>query len=314
MSIDRAGLSAQLAHTLSETALAGLASPRRGKVRDVYRLDAERLLLVATDRVSAFDRVLTTIPFKGEILTGLSHAWFERTRDIARNHLLERPDPAALVVRSLSPVPVEVVVRGFLAGSIARDYAAGKRELYGLRLPDGIAPGERLDPPLVTPTTKEEVGTHDRPVSETEVVARGLVPAGTWAEIREKALALFEAGQAWARAHGLELVDTKYEFGLDRAGSVWLIDEVHTPDSSRYWRQTPQGPQALDKEFLRQWLLSRGWKGDGPPPEIPDSTRVDLAQRYAELFETLEGRPPPLAVGASRDRLEQNLRRAGLIA
>jgi len=227
--------------------------------------------------------------------------------------VLDRPDPAALVVRELQPVAVEVVVRGFITGSLWRDYAAGARTPYGVQLPDGLTQDQPFETPIITPTTKEAVGTHDQPISEAEILARGLVTSRVWSEIREKALGLFAAGQSWARQQGLELVDTKYEFGLDAQGGVWVMDEIHTPDSSRYWKRTPEGHKALDKEFLRQWLLAQGWKGDGPAPQIPAATLVDLAQRYVELYELLEGRPPELHGGPSVARLEKNLRSAGLI-
>lgn len=312
--IDRAMLHAQIPHALAQARLPGLGAARHGKVRDIYRLPSRgALLFVTTDRISAFDRVLGTVPFKGELLTGLTHAWFERTAHVCRHHVLDRPDPAALVVRELSPVPVEVVVRGFLTGSLARDYAAGQRAGYGLALPDGLVQDQPFDAPLLTPTTKEALGTHDQPISEAELLSRGLVAPKIWAEIREKALGLFAAGQQWARSRGLELVDTKYEFGLDAQGGLWVMDEIHTPDSSRYWRRTPDGVKALDKEFLRQWLISRGWQGDGPPPVVPDDTWVGLAERYVELFEALEGREPELHPGPCGARLETNLRGAGLL-
>jgi phosphoribosylaminoimidazole-succinocarboxamide synthase len=313
--MDRSVLRGQIPHALDRTDIAGLGPVRRGKVRDIYELAAkDALLFVTTDRISAFDRILGTVPFKGELLTGLAAAWFERTKDVCRNHVLDRPDPASLVVKALRPVPVEVVVRGFLTGSLWRDYEAGKHGVYGIELAPGLARDSAFEAPLITPTTKEEVGTHDMPISEAEILSRGLVDARTWGEIVEKAKALFTAGQGWARSRGLELVDTKYEFGLDAEGGVWLMDEIHTPDSSRYWRRTDEGMRALDKEFLRQWLLARGWKGDGPPPEIPDDTWCDLAERYVELYELLEGREPELHPGPSAARVEANLRKAGLVA
>lgn len=311
----RATVEAQLPHALAQTRWSGLGDVRRGKVRDIYGLPSRgALLFVTTDRISAFDRVLGTVPFKGELLTGLAHAWFERTAHVCRHHVLDRPDPAALVVRELAPVPVEVVVRGYLSGSLWRDYEAGKPDVYALELPPGLARDQAFDTPRITPTTKEAVGTHDQPISEAQLLARGLVDARTWAEIREKALGLFAAGQAWAASRGLVLVDTKYEFGLDASGGVWVMDEIHTPDSSRYWRRTPEGTRSLDKEFLRQWLIAHGWSGEGPAPALPDATRVDLAMRYVELFQTLEGRSPELAVGSSEARLVSNLASAGLLS
>lgn len=305
----------QVAHALEGTDYSDRLPLRRGKVRDVYELPGRgALLFVTSDRISAFDRLLGTVPFKGELLTGLAASWFERTKDVCRNHVLDRPDPQALVVRALTPVPVEVVVRGYLTGSLWRDYAAGQHGVYGVALAPGLAQDALFETPIITPTTKEAVGRHDEPISREALLARGLVTAKVWSEIEEKAIALFRAGQAWAATRGLVLVDTKYEFGLDASGGLWLMDEIHTPDSSRYWRDTPDGRRALDKEFLRQWLIARGWKGEGPPPEIPAQTRVDLALRYVELVELLEGRPPQLHPGPAGARLETNLRAAGLLS
>jgi phosphoribosylaminoimidazole-succinocarboxamide synthase len=312
--MDRSLLHSQIPHTLASSDLKGLPLARRGKVRDVYSLpQRDALLFVTSDRISAFDRILGTVPFKGELLTGLAAKWFERTRDVCRNHVIDQPDPAALVVKALTPISVEVVVRGFLTGSLWRDYETGKHGVYGIELPPGLAKDSVFEEPIITPTTKEEVGTHDRPISEQEILAEGLVQPRIWSEITERAKALFRAGQSWARSRGLELVDTKYEFGLDSSGGLWLMDEIHTPDSSRYWQRTPEGLRALDKEFLRQWLLSRGWKGDGPPPEIPNDTWVDLAMRYVELYTLLEGAEPQLHAGPSTARLEANLRHAGIL-
>jgi phosphoribosylaminoimidazole-succinocarboxamide synthase len=311
--MDRQLLRAQIPHVLKESALPALGEPRRGKVRDVYSLPArDALLFVTSDRISAFDRVLGTVPFKGELLTGLAAAWFARTAHVCRHHVLDRPDPAALVVRALRGVPVEVVVRGFLTGSLWRDYVAG-RDPYGLALPPGLNEGAAFPTPVITPTTKEAIGTHDEPLSEREVVARGLVSAARWTEITEKAQGLFAAGQQWARSRGLELVDTKYEFGVDAQDGLWVMDEIHTPDSSRFWQRTADGVRALDKEFLRQWLIARGWQGDGPAPEIPDETWVDLAARYVELYALLEGAEPALVPGPSAQRLAKNLRKSGIL-
>jgi phosphoribosylaminoimidazole-succinocarboxamide synthase len=313
--MDRALLKAQIPHALATSDLHGVGPVRRGKVRDIYTLGGRgALLFITTDRISAFDRILGTVPFKGELLTDIAANWFDRTRDVCRNHILDRPDPAALVVKALNPIAVEVVVRGYLTGSLWRDYEGGRHTAYGIDLAKGLAKDSAFEQPIITPTTKEEVGTHDRPISAKELIATGRVDARTWNELSEKALALFAAGQSWARQRGLALVDTKYEFGVDGHGGLWLMDEIHTPDSSRYWRETPEGPRALDKEFLRQWLIARGWSGDGPPPAIPDDTWVDLAMRYVELFTLLEGREPALHGGPSQARLEGNLQRAGLTA
>jgi phosphoribosylaminoimidazole-succinocarboxamide synthase len=314
----------QLQHTLTATSLPGLGEPRRGKVRDVYR-EGDRLLLVTTDRLSAFDQVLTTIPFKGQLLNQLAAFWFEKTRDLAENHLIEVPDPNVLVGRRCEPLPVEVVVRGHLTGSLWRDYDAGRaNSAYGLSLPVGLAKDAAFESPLVTPSTKAEGGAHDAPLSEGALLAQGLMAPEIWREVRRIALALFERGRSWAEGRGLILVDTKYEFGLDRARGdrVVLIDEIHTPDSSRYWiadgwraRQAKGEPQQmLDKENIRQWLLrERGFSGQGAPPAIPDEVRIDLALTYAEAYQRITGETPQLEVGPVEPRITEALRRRGFL-
>jgi phosphoribosylaminoimidazole-succinocarboxamide synthase len=312
--MDRSLLHAQIPHALTSIDLPALGPTRRGKVRDIFALPSrDALLFVTSDRISAFDRILGTVPFKGELLTGMAVAWFERTRDVCRNHIIDRPDPAALVVKALRPVSIEVVIRGFITGSLWRDYESGKHSVYGIDLPQGLKKDSAFETPIITPTTKEEVGLHDRPISEEEILVSGRVDARTWAQITERAQALFAAGQAWARSRGLELVDTKYEFGLDASGGVWLMDEIHTPDSSRYWQRTADGHRALDKEFLRQWLIVQGWSGEGAPPAIPNEIWVDLAQRYIELYALLEGQEPTLHPGPSKLRVEDSLKKAGLL-
>lgn len=273
----------------------------RGKVRDVVE-GPGRLLLVASDRISAYDRILSTIPFKGEVLTRVSAWWFARTSDIVPNHMIPPSelggrDPLsetgrACLVRKADMVPVEVVVRGFLTGSAWRDYQAGRR-VSGIDLPSGLARDSEFPEPLLTPSTKEASG-HDRPVSGEELVRSGLVDADLWDQIARAARALYLRGRRIAREHGLILVDTKYEFGtLD--GRLILADEIHTPDSSRYWRlpggdSAPDGARReLDKESFRRWLADRGFTGDGPAPEIPDGIRIETAARYVEAYEAITG-------------------------
>ena len=229
-------LSEQLGHTLADTRLDELGERYRGKVRDVYRQrDRDRLFLVATDRLSAFDRVLTTIPFKGEVLNRIARFWFEKTEHVIPNHVLDTPDPNVTVARATTPYPVEVVVRGYLTGSLWRDVEKGAHTAYGLDIPPGMRKDAAFPEPILTPSTKAPVGEHDEPLSEAEVVRRGIVPAREWARIREAALGLFRVGQEWCRTRGLLLVDTKYEFGAV-GNTLYLIDEMHTPDSSRFWR------------------------------------------------------------------------------
>ncbi len=297
--MSRPELAAQLSQTLRETHLPGLGERYVGKVRDVYRSMAgqqNRVVMVTTDRLSAFDRVLTTIPFKGEVLNRLAQFWFEKTAKIVPNHVLDIPDPNVMVARACQPFQVEVVVRDYLTGSLWRDYQEG-RDPYGLALPPGLRKDQRFPAPILTPSTKAPKGEHDLPISEAEVVARGLASASEWAVIRDYALALFQAGRTLASEQNLILVDTKYEFGTD-AGKIYVIDEIHTPDSSRFWKAAgyaehfAQGlpQQMLDKENIRQWLITeRGFSGHGEPPTIPDSVRLDLAETYLQAYRALTG-------------------------
>jgi phosphoribosylaminoimidazole-succinocarboxamide synthase len=298
---------------LAHTDLPFLTLAHRGKVRDVYRLDDQRLVLVATDRLSAFDRVLGCVDRKGELLTAISAWWFDQLADLAPHHLLAVPDPAASVVRAVTPLPVEVVVRGYLTGvtstSLWPRYEAGERVLYGLRLPDGLAFNDPLPGPMITPTTKAPSGRHDEPLTSADVVARGLVPAARWARVVELAGAVFRRGGELAAAAGLTLVDTKYEFGVDDAGEVLLIDEVHTPDSSRFWRAGTT--EHLDKELVRRWYAERGYRGDGDPPPWPEPLAARVGEAYAEVAERLLGAPVPAGAEPAADRLAANL--AGLL-
>ncbi|GAB4375518.1 MAG: phosphoribosylaminoimidazolesuccinocarboxamide synthase [Spirochaetales bacterium] len=274
----------------------------RGKVRDILDL-GDRLLITTTDRISAFDRVLTTIPHKGEILNRISCSWFKEVMDLIPVHILEELSPRTVVVRKTRVLPIEVVVRGYLTGSAYRAYQEGE-PVSGISLPRGMRKYEPFPQPLVTPSTKEGVGTHDEPISEEEILERKILSPSLWEEVKEKALALFQRGTEVARTRGLILVDTKYEFGLSEDGTLYLVDELHTPDSSRYWYADTYGdamekgsdPRQLDKEYFRTWLLSRGFKGDGPAPEIPEEVRDAVSQRYQEAFKAIQGAPfRPLA-------------------
>lgn len=287
-------------HALSEVRLPALGSCEAGKVRDSYPLSAGRRLLITTDRVSAFDQVLGLIPYKGQVLNQLSAWWFEKTRDIIDNHLLELPDPNAMLVRNAEPLPVEVIVRGFITGvtstSLWTLYEQGVDRPYGLELPTGLRKDDRLPSPVITPTTKATGGAHDERLTSAEVTERGLVEPALWQRVQEAALALFARGQQVAASVGLLLVDTKYEFGLID-GHLAVIDEIHTPDSSRYWvaeswqrsQQTGEAPEHFDKELLRQWLKSQGYSGDGPFGGIPEEVAVRLAAHYIAVYERLTG-------------------------
>lgn len=282
----------------SELSKAVYQSLYRGKVRDVYELSDDLLAIVATDRVSAFDHILAeTIPFKGQILNQLAAHAMEHVRDIVATHMVDLPHPNLMIARKCQPLPVEVVVRGYLAGHALREYQAGRRQLCGVPMPDGIQPYQAFDAPLVTPTTKAKKG-HDEDISEDALISRGLVDANLWKQVRETALKLFQRGSEKALQRGLLLVDTKYEFGL-LAGELVLIDEAHTPDSSRYIYKNGyeerlkngQAPEQLSKEFVREWLMKHGFSGkDGQQmPALPDDFRMQVYQRYAELFKQLTG-------------------------
>ncbi len=269
-------------------------SVTHGKVRDVVDL-GDDLLIVATDRVSAFDRVLALVPCKGEVLTRTSLYWFATTAHIVPNHVREMVTPRCMRVEKARVLPVEVVVRGYLAGSAWRDYEAG-RTVSGVRLPPGMQKGDELPAPIVTPSTKASAG-HDQPISEHDLVAGGLVETVVWEQVREAALALFRFGQSTSRKAGLRMVDTKYEFGQKPDGSLILVDELHTPDSSRF-QLLPDGegfvgretaPLHLDKEYLRSYLMEQGFRGDGAIPDIPEDVILELAGRYVEAIERLTG-------------------------
>lgn len=307
-------LKEQLKFTLDKTNFTFLGSPYVGKVRDSYVRNGVRFL-VTSDRLSAFDVVLTTIPFKGQILNDVALHWFELTRGIVPNHLIDVPDPNVMVVRNCEILQIEIVVRGYLAGSAWRDYAAGGR-ISGVQLPAGLMNYAKLQQALLTPSIKAPKGQHDTPISEEEIVSSGRVSQRIWDEVREKALALFELGSRAALSRGLILVDTKYEMGLVD-GELVLADEIHTLDSSRYWVAESydkriaagESPEMLDKEPIRQWLLARGYAGDGTPPEITDDYRVEVARHYLSAAQRITGRPIELHVGPVMERIESALRR-----
>lgn len=289
----------ELEGTLDATDFEHLGHPHKGKVRDSY-ISGESRTIITTDRVSAFDRHLGTVPFKGQALNEVANFWFEATEDLVRNHMLEVPDPNVVRVRECEPVALEFVVRAYITGvtrtSLWFNYEAGQREIAGNRLPDGLRKNERLAAPILTPTTKFE--EHDRNVSPAGAVVEGLIGQELFDHIAAICFELFERGTAVAARRGLILVDTKYEFGMID-GDVLLIDEVHTPDSSRYWYadsyeelfRKGNDQQALDKEPLREWFVQRGFRGDGVPPRLEDEVRFATATRYIALAEQLTQRP-----------------------
>jgi phosphoribosylaminoimidazole-succinocarboxamide synthase len=299
----------------------GLGNFYQGKVRDNFVVrggaGGDKRILVVSDRISAFDRLLGVIPFKGEMLTQISRFWFDKTKNEVPNHLLSVPDPQVMIAKEAKGVAVEVIVRARLTGSLWRDYQQGKDDVYGLSLPRGMTQYQAFDKPILTPSTKAAYGEHDLPVSGKEIVSRGLCTQAAWDRITELALTLFNAGAAHAKARGLVLVDTKYEFGR-HGGEIIAIDEIHTPDCSRYWYASDleqrlaagEAPRMLDKEFLRSWLLAKGFKGDGPAPDIPNEVRAELGRRYLELYEVLVGEPLAVHPGPVLTRVQANLKSA----
>jgi phosphoribosylaminoimidazole-succinocarboxamide synthase len=303
MTADRDVLCRQLGATLQVTHLDSLGARYEGKVRDNYVTADGRRIIVVTDRLSAFDRVLTTIPFKGQVLNQMARYWFDETAHIAPNHLLAVPDPAVMVARECTPLKVEMVMRAYLTGvtstSIWRAYQAGARTFCGHPLPDGMVKNQPLPRPLLTPSTKAEQGDHDVSASREEILASSQVSASDFDRAAAIAEALFAFGQERAAERGLILVDTKYEMGVAPDGQILVIDEIHTPDSSRYWyaddyqarTAAGQEPRSLDKEYVRRWLNEeRSYRGDGEPPPVPDQVRVEAAARYIEIFELITGR------------------------
>lgn len=291
----------------------------QGKVRDVYHLGTDRLILIATDRLSAFDRVLTHIPGRGQILNLLSAWWFERTADIVGNHVIAVPDPNVMVVRQYPRLPIEVVVRGFLTGStdtsIWTRYSRGEREFGGFVLPQGMKKNMPLPYPVVDPTTKAEVG-HDRKLTEAEILHEKIVTPLQWQALKTTALSLFVRGQTLAEQAGLFLVDTKYEFGTDpQTDNIVVIDEMHTPDSSRFWDGTTypgrfeQGvePDSYDKEFARLWYIQQGYRGEGLPPAMPEEMIRQVLERYTIAYERLTGQSFEVTEGNPQERIHANL-------
>lgn len=288
-------------NALAEVVLPDLPNHYRGKVRDNYDLPDGRRVIVASDRLSAFDRNLCAVPGKGQVLTETARFWFDATADICPNHVLAYPDPNVLIGKRLEMLPVELVVRGYLAGttstSVLTLYNKGQRTMYGVTLPDGLKPNQRLPQAILTPTSKAADGDHDAPLSPDEVLAQGLVTPAQWEQLSAYALALFARGQQMAAERGLILADTKYEFGLDDAGAIVLADEIHTPDSSRFWRADTyearfaagQRPDSFDKDFVRAWVAERCDPYNDPIPEIPADLIARTSAVYIEAFEAITG-------------------------
>jgi phosphoribosylaminoimidazole-succinocarboxamide synthase len=313
-------LRAQLGHTLDGTDFAGLGLRYEGKVRDNYTAPDGRRILVATDRISAFDVVLGTIPFKGQVLNQLALDWFAAAAEVAPSHVIAAPDPNVTVAHECRALKAELIMRAYLTGvtttSIWYAYEHGARTFCGHALPDGMKKNERLPRPLLTPTTKAEKGGHDENAAREELIARGAVSAEDFDAAAAMAERLFAFGQARAAERGLILVDTKYELGRTADGRLVFIDEIHTPDSSRYWyaddyeERLARGeePRGLDKEYVRRWYVNeRGYRGDGPPPPMTDDVRVEAARRYIAIYELVTGRPFVPDTREPLARIRQNL-------
>jgi len=289
-----------LNNVLKETDFKNLGERKVGKVRDVYTMP-DKIILVSTDRHSSFDRIIAHIPFKGEVLNQISAFWFDQTKDIIQNHVLTIPDPNILVAKKCQPLPIEAIVRGYITGvtstSLWTHYKDGKRDFGNFVLPEGMKKNQKLPEPVFTPSTKFE--EHDRTLSPQEIVAEGLMEKELVDKVEQKAKELFIRGQEIALSHGLILVDTKYEFGLDEKGELTLIDEIHTPDSSRYWKAESyderfnkgEDPEYFDKEFLRIWFKDNcdPYK-DEKLPEAPAELVAELSRRYIEIYETITGK------------------------
>ena len=312
-------ISVELDNTLTETALGSL-NKKTGKVRDQYDL-GKHLALITTDRQSAFDRVLASIPFKGQVLNMASAWWFEKTKHIIDNHVINMADPNVIIAKKCKVFPIEFVVRGFITGSTSTSlwtvYNKGDREYCGNILPEGLEKNQRLESNMLTPTTKEE--HHDRPIAPSEIVSENWMTQDDWDYCSQKALELFEFGQNKAKENGMILVDTKYEMGKDEDGNILLIDEIHTPDSSRYWiadtyedrMKNGEEPQNIDKEFLRLWFVDNcdPYKDKDLPP-APKELIVELSSRYIYLYETITGGvfPFPDKEKAIQKRINENLK------
>ena len=312
---------------LSHARIPELPNPYFGKVRDCYDLAADashpngRRILIASDRISAFDRILAAIPYKGQILTQIARFWFDRTADILPNHVLSYPDPNVVIGQRLTILPVEVVVRGYLAGStstsVLTQYKQGQRAMYGHVLPDGMRDNQILARPIITPTSKAFDGDHDAPLTASDILSQGLLTADQWDEVSTAALALFARGQQMAAERGLILVDTKYEFGTDQNGKVLIADEIHTPDSSRYWiasgyeaaYERGTRPPSFDKDVIRSWVAARCDPYHDPLPEIPAEMIAATSAVYVQAYEAITGRTfaPDLSGDTVLDRVRTAL-------
>lgn len=290
-----------LDNCLTDVLFPELPGHESGKVRESYDLPDGRRVMIATDRQSAFDHVLAAVPYKGQVLNQTAMFWFDQTKDICPNHVIEAPDPNIVIAQRLDMLMVEMVVRDYMTGSTDTSiwpmYERGERVLYGHEFPDGLVKNQKLPGTILTPTTKAAQGEHDAPITAKEIVDQGLLSQDQWDELAELSLAVFARGREIAKKNGLILVDTKYEFGLDPDGKITLADEIHTPDSSRFWIEgsyagrmdAGEEPESLDKEFLRLWVRGVCDPYNDPIPEIPADTLMEFAGKYVKLYEQVTG-------------------------
>ena len=299
--INRKAIIRNIPNTLKTVNLpVSFGKKHQGKVRDCY-VSKKSIIIITTDRQSAFDRVLGLIPFKGQVLTQMSQFWFDKTKNVIQNHLITIPDPNVMIVKNCKIIPIEMVVRGYISGSTSTSiwtaYAKGERVIYGIKFKNGLLKNQKLKNPIITPTTKAKIG-HDEKLTEKEILRKKIVPGKLWKQMKKAALGLFDKGTKICAKAGIILVDTKYEFGLDEKGKLMLIDEIHTPDSSRFWikktykERLKKGlePENFDKEFLRLWFKNKGYAGDGKPPKMPLEFIAKVSERYISIYEKLVGK------------------------
>lgn len=318
--LDKKTIIKNIPHAINTISFPKLGKRHSGKVRDWYIKNNLRIL-IATDRISAFDKVLGTVPFRGAVLNLLSKFWFEKTRDIVSNHMIGVIDPNIMLVTECQALPVEVVVRGYITGvtetSLWKKYSEGQRVIYGIKFPEGLVKNQKLKKPVITPTTRATgPGGHDEPITKSAIIKQKLVPANIWRQIEKVAFKLFERGSQICEKAGFILADTKYEFALDKRGKLILIDEIHTPDSSRLWlKKTYRGRskkgqevENYDKEIMRIWFSDHGYTGRGKAPKMPDGLTGQIAVRYIEVYEKITGEK--FLVGSStpsKERVLENL-------
>ncbi len=296
-----------------------LGKKTQGKVRDIYFEDGKRIL-ITTDRQSAFDVILGQIPYKGAVLNQLSQFWFEKTVSIVENHMISVPDPNVMIVKDCKGISVEMIVRGYMTGvtdtSIWYSYEKGEREIYGIKFPDGMKKNQKLAQPVITPTTHAQAGAHDERLTHGMIIEKGLVEKSLYEQMEKASLALFKFGQDWCEKQGIILVDTKYEFGLYN-GKLTLIDEIHTPDSSRFWIAETyeerfvrgEEPEQYSKEFLRMWYVDHGYRGEGPPPPMPQDLAAKMAKLYIGIYEKITGEEFAEFTYPIEERIKENLKK-----